>query len=80
MVDLLVLHRHRADLRGNRSVGFAVIDWVHARGVPELAMNEEEAPPKAPDAGTTQELSREEILAFLERMKKEGPEPEPRRS
>lgn len=42
-------------------------------------MNKEEAPPKAPDAGTTQELSREEILAFLERMKKEGPEPEPRR-
>lgn len=42
-------------------------------------MNKEEAPPKAPDAGTTQELSREEILAFLEKMKKEGPRPEPPR-
>jgi hypothetical protein len=42
-------------------------------------MNKEEAPPKAPDAGTTQELSREEILAFLERTKKESPGPEPPR-
>jgi hypothetical protein len=33
-----------------------------------------------PDAGTTQELSRAEILAFLERTKKEGPDPEPHRS
>jgi hypothetical protein len=42
-------------------------------------MNEEKTPPRAPDAGTTQELSREEILAFLEKMKKEAPEPEPQR-
>jgi hypothetical protein len=42
-------------------------------------MNEKDASPKKPAAGTTQELSREEILAFLERTKKEGSEPEPKR-
>lgn len=35
--------------------------------------------PGAPDAGTTQEMSRAEILAYLERMKKESPESEPHR-
>ncbi len=35
--------------------------------------------PGAPAAGMTQELSKAEILAFLEKMKKENPEPEPKR-
>ena len=33
--------------------------------------------PGAPVTGMTQEMSRAEILAFLERTKKESPEPEP---
>jgi hypothetical protein len=33
--------------------------------------------PGTPAAGMTQELSRAEILAFLEKTKKEVPEPEP---
>jgi hypothetical protein len=36
-------------------------------------------PPGAPAAGRTQELSREETLAYLEKTKQERPEPEPRR-
>lgn len=44
-----------------------------------LKTPESPASPGAPDAGTTQELSRAEILAFLEKTKKEGPEPEPHR-
>ena len=36
-------------------------------------------PPGAPAAGMTQELSKAEILAFLEKMKKESPEPETKR-
>lgn len=36
-------------------------------------------PPGATAAGTTQELSRAEILAYLERTKQESPEPEPGR-
>jgi hypothetical protein len=35
--------------------------------------------PAAPAAGMTQELSKAEILAFLEKMKKESPGPEPKR-
>jgi len=34
--------------------------------------------PGVPAAGMTQELSKAEILAFLEKMKKENPDPEPR--
>ncbi len=45
----------------------------------KLKTPESPRPSGAPDSGTTQELSRAEILAFLERMKKEGTEPEPRR-
>ncbi len=36
-------------------------------------------PSGAPGSGTTQELSRAEILAYLERTQEETPEPEPRR-
>ena len=36
--------------------------------------------PGAPTAGMTQELSRAEILAFLEKTKKESPETEPQRT
>lgn len=32
-----------------------------------------------PDAGTTQELSRAEILEYLEKMKQEPPQSEPKR-
>ena len=39
---------------------------------------ESSQPPGAPAAGMTQELSRAEILAFLEKTKKESPENGPR--
>ena len=43
------------------------------------AQERPEAPglPGAPAAGRTQELSRTEILAYLERTEEESPEPEP---
>jgi len=44
-----------------------------------LKTPESPGPSGAPDAGTTQQLSRAEILAYLERTKKEDPAPEPRR-
>jgi len=44
-----------------------------------LKSPESPRPPGAPAAGTTQELSRAEILAYLERTQEENPEPEPGR-